>query len=266
MNSGLQIPDIGVLLRGKRGASMSTVFIHGVPDTAKVWSRLIPLLEVPDPQAVSLPGFGCAAPEGFQATKEDYLAWLIAALEALPGPHDIVAHDWGSILMLRAVSLRPDLVRSWVGGGAPFSDDYTWHPTARLWQTPGAGEKAMERLTPDLGAEMLRRAGLPAADAAVTAGAIDERMKRAILALYRSGRTVFGEWAPDLVGARVPGLVLWGAHDPYAGPAYGARIGDATGAAVLSFPECGHWWQVERPHEAAAAILAFWKTVAARGT
>lgn len=238
---------------------MTTVLIHGVPDTARVWDRLLPLLAGETVVALDLPGFGCARPAGFEPTKERYLAWLIDALEAIPGPLDVVAHDWGSILMLRVLTLRPDLIRSWVGGGAPFSADYTWHPTARLWQTPGAGEKAMERLTPELTVDMLRRAGLSEADARVTAAHIDPRMKEAILGLYRSGRDVFTAWGPELAGVRdrVPGLVLWGETDPYAAPLFADRIGEATGAHVVCFQDCGHWWQVERPDETAAAILSF---------
>jgi pimeloyl-ACP methyl ester carboxylesterase len=234
---------------------MTTVFIHGVPDTARVWSRLAPLISG-DGVALALPGFGCALPPGFAASKEDYLGWLISALEALPAPRDVVAHDWGSILMMRVLSVRPDLIRSWVGGGAPLTSDYTWHPTARMWQTPGAGEKSMQRLSPDLAAAMLARAGLGDADARETAAYIDDTMKDCILRLYRSGSEVFREWGPDLARVTASGLVLWGEGDAYAAPVYAERIGEVTGARVVILP-CGHWWQVERPGAAADAILAF---------
>jgi pimeloyl-ACP methyl ester carboxylesterase len=239
---------------------VTTVFIHGVPDTARVWSRLAPLLPGDDAVALSLPGFGCEGPPGFGSTKEDYLAWLIAALEAVPAPRDVVAHDWGSILAMRVLSVRPDLVRSWVGGGAPITADYTWHPTARLWQTPGAGEKAMERLTPALAADMLKRAGLGETEAEETARGIDARMKESILRLYRSGRAVFAEWGPDLARVSAPGLVLWGARDIYAAPSYAGRIGEVTGAPVKIL-DCGHWWQIEQPEAAAAAIRERWRAV-----
>lgn len=237
---------------------MPAIFIHGVPDTARVWDRLMERLGSGDAVALALPGFGCDLPAGFDATKEGYLAWLIAALEAIPEPRDVVAHDWGSILAMRVLSVRPDLVRSWVGGGAPFTVDYTWHPAARLWQTPVAGEKAMERLTPGLAVEMLRRAGLSDADAAETAQHIDGRMKACILSLYRSGRDVFLEWGPDLTRVVAPGLVLWGERDIYAPPDYGQRMADATGARAVTL-DCGHWWQTEQPDAAARVILHFWQ-------
>ncbi len=237
---------------------MTLVLVHGVPDTARVWSRLVQHLPAASSKALSLPGFGCPRAPGFEATKEDYLGWLIKALEALPAPRDVVAHDWGSILLLRVLSVRPDLIRSWVGGGAPFTPDYTWHPTARLWQTPGAGEKAMDRLTPDLAADMLKRAGLSEEDARDTAKHIDAQMRDSILRLYRSGRNVFSEWGPSLSTVATPGLVLWGTRDAYASSAYAERIGAITGAAVVTL-DCGHWWQLERAGEAAAAIESFWR-------
>ncbi len=143
----------------------------------------------------------------------------------------MIAHDWGSILAMRVLAVRPDLIRSWVAGGAPSTPGYTWHPTARLWQTPGAGEKAMERLTGQLAIDMLGRAGLDPATAAETTERIDARMKSAILALYRSGRDVFNEWGLKRGDetSEVPGLVLWGARDPYAGPEFAASFGRGDG-------------------------------------
>jgi pimeloyl-ACP methyl ester carboxylesterase len=241
---------------------MTTVFVHGVPDTAEVWRRLVDELStaLPGEQmvALSLPGFGCDAPAGFAYSKEDYVAWLIAALEEIPAPRDVIAHDWGSILVMRAVALRPDLVRSWVSGGAPSTPGYAWHPTARLWQTPGAGEKAMERLTGPLAIDMLGRAGLDATMAAETVARIDPRMKAAILALYRSGRDVFEEWGlrDHEHAGFATGLVLWGERDPYAVPEFAHGLAAATGADVRVL-DCGHWWQLERPREVAAVVGAF---------
>jgi len=236
---------------------MTVVFVHGVPDTARVWDRLAARL-APHGVKLALPGFGSETPQGFTACKEDYVAWLIGALEVLPAPLHVIAHDWGSILLLRVLTLRPDLVRTWVGGGAPFTPDYAWHATARMWQTPGAGEKAMQRLTPEIAVGMLTKAGLAEGDAAETARHIDARMRESILALYRSGRDVFREWAPALGRVAAPGLVLWGERDAYAEADFADRLGSVTGARVVRL-DCGHWWQVERPDAAAVAISAFWR-------
>jgi pimeloyl-ACP methyl ester carboxylesterase len=83
-------------------------------------------------------------------------------------------------------------------------------------------------------------------------------MKSCILSLYRSGRDVFREWAPGLSSsARVPGLVLWGEGDIYAAPGYAHTLGAATQAEVHCLEGCGHWWQLERPDEAALLIAGF---------
>lgn len=237
---------------------MTTVFLHGVPDTAAVWQPLQAALGDPSAVALSLPGFGCGLPDGLEPTKDHYADWVASALEALPGPRDVIAHDWGSILLVRVLATRPGLVRSWVAGGAPVTADYQWHTTARLWQTPGAGEKAMERFAPPLANDMLQRAGLSAAGAALTASRIDATMKQCILGLYRSGRDVFREWEPRAGDIAAPGLVLWGERDAYAAPRFAFRMAEVTGARAHVL-DSGHWWQTERPQEAAAVILDFWK-------
>jgi len=80
---------------------MPVVFVHGVPETPEVWGPLRSKLSRDDVVALQLPGFGCARPEGFGATKEEYVAWLVAELERLQGadPIDLVGHDWGGGLV-----------------------------------------------------------------------------------------------------------------------------------------------------------------------
>lgn len=236
---------------------MTLALIHGVPDTHRVWQPLVERLGRDDARTLSLPGFGAPMPEGFQSTKEEYVAWLIAALEAMPAPRDAIAHDWGSLLLVRVLSLRPDLIRSWVGGGCPVTSDYTWHQTARIWQTPGAGEKLMKPFEGELAARMLMKSGVPADQATEAARHVDAQMRDSILRLYRSGVNVFREWEGDLARIAAPGLVLWGETDAYAEPRFADRMGEATGARVIVLP-CGHWWQCEAPDASAAAIRTFW--------
>ena len=51
---------------------MPVVFVHGVPDTHRVWRALIERLRRDDVVTLSLPGFGCGIPAGFDCTKEAY--------------------------------------------------------------------------------------------------------------------------------------------------------------------------------------------------
>jgi len=234
------------------------VFVHGVPDTPRVWDGLISRLSRNDVVTLSLPGFGCPLPAGFSATKEAYMEWLLGRLAALPRPIDLVGHDWGALLVVRAVSLVPDAARSWAAGGAPLDREYVWHQAAKAWQTPGMGEKVMAGLTPEALGAALVAAGVPAEDAARAAAQVDATMKQCILKLYRSAVDAGEEWEDDLTRISAPGLVLWGEKDPYASVEFGARLAHRTRARFASFPECLHWWQLERPAEVAAELERHW--------
>lgn len=237
---------------------MPAVFVHGVPDTHRVWNTLLARLKRKDVVTLSLPGFGTDLPEGFNGTKEAYVEWLVAALRKIPGPIDLVAHDWGAILALRAVCLNPQIARTWAIGAASIDRAYQWHQVASLWQTPQVGEQVMASVTPDTMRAGLASAGVPDADAAEAAKHVDERMKSSILKLYRSAMHVGDQWQDDLKRVTAPGLVLWGNDDPYATPDYGARLAQRTHAKFVSWPHCSHWWLLQRPAEVAAELEALW--------
>jgi pimeloyl-ACP methyl ester carboxylesterase len=243
---------------------MPAVFVHGVPDTERVWNALVSRLDRDDVVTLSLPGFGCPVPNGFDATKEAYVEWLLGELAAMEGPIDIVGHDWGALLVIRAASLRPELVRSWAMGGAPVDAEYVWHQAARIWQTPEAGEQFMEAMTPDAIRAALAAGGVSETDAEVAVAHIDETMKRCILPLYRSAVSVGAEWEGDL--GRLPslGLVLWGEKDIYVAPSFGERLAARTGAKYVCYPGCSHWWELDRPDEVAAELQALWATAKER--
>ncbi|MEW6125914.1 MAG: alpha/beta hydrolase [Acidobacteriota bacterium] len=240
---------------------MPVVFVHGVPDTHRVWHQVIARLHRRDVVTLSLPGFDSPLPDGFDASKEAYLEWLLKALSALPKPIDVVGHDWGALLVMRAVSVQPDIARSWALGGASIDAGYVWHQMAQLWQTPGVGEQVMRGMTPEVIQAALVSASVPDADAAEAAQYIDATMKDCILKLYRSAIQVGAEWQAELAHVEAPGLVLWGEKDPYVTPDFGARMAERTHARFISFPNCSHWWQLERPDEVAAGLQQFWATL-----
>ena len=237
---------------------MPAVFVHGVPDTHRVWHALVRRLRRPDVVTLSLPGFGCDTPPGFDCTKEAYARWLSAELSRIEGPIDLVGHDWGGLLVVRAVSLEPTRVRTWAAGAAPLDPEYEWHRAAKLWQTPVVGEQVMEKLTPETLAAALAAAGVPEADAATAAEHLDATMKRSILALYRSAVRVGLEWESDLQRAPARGLILWGENDPYAAPVFGRRLAGRTRARFAEFPGSSHWWQLERADDVAKELEAHW--------
>lgn len=240
-------------------AHMPAVLVHGVPDTHRLWDPVRSALARRDVLTPALPGFGCALPAAFPATKEAYVDWLVATLERLGEPVDLVGHDWGSLLVQRVVSVRPDLVRTWACGNGPVDRAYVWHDMAQQWQTPGVGEAVMAAMTPEALADALPAAGIPPADAREVARHVDEVMKDCILRLYRSAVRVGEEWEADVARVTRPALVLWGADDPYVEPGFARRLAARVRGELVLLEGCGHWWPRQRPAEAAAALEAFWQ-------
>ncbi len=244
---------------------MPAVFVHGVPETWRVWDGIIAATGRRDVVALALPGFDAPLPDGFVPTKESYADWVTARVAELGEPVDLVGHDWGSLLVQRVVSTRPDLIRTWAAGGGPVDARYVWHDIAQVWQTPGAGEDLMAALDPDamtvaLEPELGRDA------ASDMAAHIDETMKSCILTLYRSAVDVGAEWQPavDALGAderRPPALVLWGRDDRYAAIEFGQRLADRVGARFVPL-DCGHFWPVAAATAAAEALQRLWSTTA----
>ena len=238
---------------------MPTVFVHGVADTYHVWNQVRHQLPRTETAALALPGFGSPLPEGFTATKEEYVDWVIAQLEQQAEPVDLVGHDWGCLLTVRVASLRPDLVRTWAAGDGPVSAVYDWHPLAKIWQTPDVGEQWMADLAPEDLSHQLQGLGVPAALATASAGRVDPLMKDCILRLYRSAVTVGREWEPELANVTSPGLVFWGISDQACPVEFADRLGRETRAAQVIKLDSGHWTPLERPQEIAQALQQHWK-------
>ena len=163
---------------------MTVVLVHGVPETAAIWDDMIPHLGRSDVVKLSPPGFGAPVPDGFGCTPDDYRDWLADQLTALPGPIDLIGHDWGGIHTLRIAMERPELIRCWSSDVAGvFSPAYKWHDMAQGWQTPGVGEKSLEMLlaTPvEQRSAGLKAAGMSGAAARAVAAGMNEDMARAI--------------------------------------------------------------------------------------
>lgn len=242
---------------------MPAFLVHGNPDTSRLWRRVVDELGSYEGEIVAadLPGFAAAAPEGFPATKEAYVEWIVEQLEGLGGNVDLVGHDWGSLLVQRVASIRPDLLASVACGGAAVDVDYPWHPLAQVWQTPGAGEKYMEEeLTAEFGIEHLVENGVPREDAEQNMW-LTPHGKTTILKLYRSAVDIGAEWQPDLEQLEVPAMVIWGRTDPYVPLEFGERLAERMKGELVVL-ECGHWWPFERPAETAEALQRHWSAAA----
>src|SRR3954469_18633486 len=178
---------------------MTVVFVNGNPETGEIWAPLLAALDRSDVVLVSPPGFGGPVPDGFGATADEYLAWLVNELEAIGEAVDLVGHDWGAMHTFRVACRRPDLLRSWcVDTAGSFAADYVWHEATLTWRTPGDGEVAVANLL-RMGVpgrtSLYESLGMSPPVGTAMAEAFDETMGRCILSLYRSvPQTVLAQW------------------------------------------------------------------------
>jgi pimeloyl-ACP methyl ester carboxylesterase len=245
---------------------MTAVFLHGVPETPAVWHGLLAALDRPDTVALSLPGFDSARPAGFGATMDEYAAWLATELERLGDPVDLVGHDWGGGFVVRLVSTRPELVRSWVTDAAGIGDlEFEWHDFAKIWQTPQAGEEFWDQ---QLAASTEERAGVfqmfgvPEEPALDLASRINRSMADCILDLYRSAVEVGRQWGPDFAAIPAPGLVIIPSEDPFLNPVSATKAATRSDAKTVHLDGLGHWWMLQDPARAATVLRDFWASVA----
>ncbi|MDP2291443.1 MAG: alpha/beta hydrolase [Actinomycetota bacterium] len=247
---------------------MTVVLLHGNPETPVIWQPLLAELGRTDVVTPQLPGFGCPVPEGFGATKEEYVAWFLEQLEPIVGEHgpvDFVGHDWGGGIGMRAVSLRPELFRTWACDVLGlFHPDYVWHDFAQIWQTPGAGEEYFQQnlATPvEDRVALLEMIGIPRSTGEQLVAVSDEAMGTCILALYRSAaQPAMKDWGEQLgpVGT-LPGLALIAPDDPFVrGVDLGGEMADRLGATRHVLEGQGHWWMLGDPAGGAAALAEFW--------
>lgn len=243
---------------------MTVVFVHGVPETSAIWRDLLSHLGRDDAITLSPPGFGSAVPDGFGCTSDDYRDWLADQISALPGPIDLIGHDWGGIHTLRVAMDRPELIRSWVSDvPGVFDTAYNWHDMAQGWQTPGVGEKSLEMLlaTPvEHRGAGLKAAGMSGEAARDVAAGMNEHMAKAILPLYRGAAQPFmGATGAHLEkAAATPGLAIIATKDIYAGgPELSRRCAERTGAEIVTFEGLGHWWMCQEPEMGAKIINEF---------
>jgi pimeloyl-ACP methyl ester carboxylesterase len=246
---------------------MPAVFVHGNPESTAIWDQLFAQLSRTDVIALSPPGFGAPVPEGFPATADAYLDWLVHELERIEGPIDLVGHDWGGGHVMRLAMTRPDLIRSWTSDIAGcFDPEYVWHELARGWQTPLIGEGMIAAIAAaPVAARRARMESLGLGAAAEpVAAAFDTAMGRCILALYRSAKQpAMATWGRDLPKAAVrPGLAIVPTGDTYTGgEALARRSAERAGAQVVVLEGRGHWWMCEGPANGARVLDEFFASL-----
>ena len=219
------------------GEDPPVLYVHGVPDSAELWT---PFLRLTGGIAVDLPGFGeSGKPAQWPYSLDGYARFLPALLDDLRIDRvRLVAHDWGAA----ALTLAGRIERLVAIDVLPLLPGHRWHWVARAWRTPGLGELGMGFT----GRTLLRRlGGLSAPHADEVLRHFDHGTQRAILKLYRAERAV----TAPLEAVTAPALVLWGERDRYLDPAWAERVAAALGgpAEVEIVPGAGHWPWLDRP-------------------
>ncbi len=244
---------------------MPAVFVHGNPETSAIWGALFDALERNDLIALSPPGFGAPVPDGWTATRAEYIAWLAGELAAIDGPIDLVGHDWGGGHVLGYLLENPESVRSWcVDLIGILHPDYVWHDAAQVWQTPNLGEENIAGMvaapTADLAA-LYEALGMSFDVAVAVAASINEDMGSCVLGLYRDAvQPALAELGrnTERLTAR-PGLMINAENDHYVGTDEMAEAMAArAGAQVVALEGVGHWWMCENPTLGAATLETFW--------
>lgn len=247
---------------------MPAVFVHGNPETSAIWGDLFEALERDDLIALSPPGFGAPTPDGWTATRAEYVAWLGDELAAIDGSIDLVGHDWGGGHVLGYLLENPESVRSWcVDLMGILHPDYVWHDAAQVWQTPDAGEENIAGMVSapksDLTALYLGLGMSPEVAASVAEG-VNEEMGRCVLGLYRdAAQPALAELGrnTERLSAR-PGLMINAEDDHYVGTDEQAvEMSARAGAQVVHLDGVGHWWMCQDPARGAATLQNFWTSV-----
>jgi pimeloyl-ACP methyl ester carboxylesterase len=261
------------------------VFVHGFPQHAASWRRVIDLVRGTFRViAYDQRGYGRSEPsrtpglDGYDLeTLSADLASVIEATagEGRPGPVHLCAHDWGGPVAWHLLGTRPELVAHHVSVNGPHFAAYcaellgnraqqkgAWY--VAMFQIPGV-EHALAARAPALMAALLRRSSAPGTFTDEDVALYGEPMADpgrlgAALAYYRAAARRLvrdrarAKFAPILA---TPTIVLWGQRDPALARSMPevTRASYCPGAEIRRLPEASHWVPDERPDEVARALL-----------
>lgn len=247
---------------------MPVVFVHGFPETSRIWSPLANVLDR-ESVALALPGFGAPRSAGFTATKDAYAEWLADALAGIEQPIDLVGHDVGALLSLRVATAFDVPLRSFVVDVAPiFHPGFEWPERVHRLQTPGVGEELLRSMReagpedPESTAARLAGGGVPLAEAEVIGAAHDETMSGSILDFYRSAiPNVAAGWWKDVKGPTSSrGLILL-LPDPPDAERMSLEVAQRLGAETARLESLNHCWMAEAPEVVAPVLRRFWSSL-----
>jgi pimeloyl-ACP methyl ester carboxylesterase len=236
--------DQPLFWRSGEGSDPPVLYLHGVPTSSDDW---IPFLERTGGIAPDLPGFGRSGKRGdLDYTMAGYEAFVDAFLEhAEVDRVRLVVHDWGVVGLLWAQRFPERVERLVIVNAVPLLSGYRWHPIARAWRTPLAGEIAIGLMI-----AWAARKRLPDVIVDQAWPHFDQGTQRAILRLYReSPEDALARAGLDLGGIDCPTLIAWGDRDRYIPARFAEIYASALGGdpEIHHLTDAGHWPWLDRP-------------------
>jgi pimeloyl-ACP methyl ester carboxylesterase len=250
----IQVGGASVFYRSAPATGGTALFLHSAPTSSDDWT---PFLERSGGIAPDLIGFGRSTKAHNLEYSFDAYASFVAELLHTLGVERVtlVGHGWGAAIGLVFAQRHPERVERLVLCNAlPLLDSFRWPSLVSWLRRPVIGELLMGATNRRRLAKTLRR-GSARSEAwseeridAVWAQ-FDQGTQRATLRLQRSvderGLAVAGAQLTEL---EQPALVVWGARDPWLGPAwadaYAARLPHASLELVA---DAGHWPWLDQP-------------------
>ena len=253
------------------GEGQPVLFIHGFPDSSRVWRHQVAALTAAGLRAIApdMRGFGESdRPEGVaQYAISRSVRDMVAVLDALGVQRaHVVGHDWGAVVAWALAAAVPDrvqrLVAMSVGHPGAMRErsieqrEKSWYML--LFQFEGVAEELLSRNDWRLAREWMRG---------------DGDVDRYIADLSRPGALTAGlNWyranvapqrelqeRPPLPPVQAPTLGLWSTGDNYLTEEPMLRSGDCVAGPwrYERIEGASHWLQLDRPDEVNELLLEF---------
>ncbi len=254
------------------------LLVHGIPTSSLLWRDVIGVLErdlrcvAPDLMGLGDTDVAPSTPV-HMAAQAEMLAELMDRLGH--ATFSVVAHDQGGAAVQQLVTRWPERIRSLVLTNCVAYDNWPVPEIARLqllWRVP-----VLPTLVTKARLFLLRE--LRTRFSAFRRGVHDPRamtdamireylrplhgtraQRRRFVRFLRAGHPRYTmEAVPGLRRFDRPTLVLWATDDHYIPLPWGRRLAEEIPGvvALLEIPDCGHFWQEERPAEFAARMHPF---------
>ncbi|MGI9119302.1 MAG: alpha/beta fold hydrolase [Acidimicrobiales bacterium] len=254
------------------------VFLHGFPQTSAVWSPFLARFAEVGLRAIAPDQRGYAATARPTAVGQYVVDHLVADVLGIADRlgvkrFHLVGHDWGGIIAWALASAHPDRLCSLTAVSTPHPRAFVSSlgrssQLARSWylgffQVPQIPERLMTARNGALLGRLLRRSGLPDAEAdAYVDSMLQPGAMTAALNYYRAMRP---RRALSIGRITVPVLYVWSTNDTALGPVAARATGDEVDAPYRfeTLDGASHWIPETRADELSALILDHVRTHAA---